>query len=249
MTISLASGGRSVLSLLIAITLGACAPGAVSPPAQVPLEAPADRWAAYRRAEALGQTVLRVDPGRSLIVITVRRGGTLARLGHDHVVASHTVEGLVAPESGQADLSFRLDQLIVDEPNLRVQAGLDTQPSSDAIDGTRSNMLSKVLDAGQFPDVFIHAIRTGTGAGTANVLGVALTLHGVTRKMNIPVDIENTAGPAGPAFMTVSGSFSIMQSDFGIVPFSVMKGAIAVRDQLDLRFRIVAAPGAGISAR
>lgn len=236
MTISLASGGRSALSLLTAIALGACAPGLVSPPVTAPLEAPADMWAAYRRAEALGQTVLQVDPGRSLIAITVRRGGTLARLGHDHVVASRTVEGFVATESGQADLSFRLDQLTVDEANLRAQAGMDTQPSDDAIDGTRRNMLTRALDARQFPYVHIHATRTGAG----NVLGVALTLHGVTRKMEIPIDIVNTAGPAGAAVMTVSGSVNIMQSDFGIVPFSVMNGAIAVQDQLDLRFRIVA---------
>ena len=34
-------------------------------------------------------------------------------------------------------------------------------------------------------------------AGSGNVLSVTLTLHGVTRQMEIPVDIENTSGPLG----------------------------------------------------
>jgi hypothetical protein len=33
---------------------------------------------------------------------------------------------------------------------------------------------------------------------------------------------------------------SFNQSDFGIVPFSVLGGALQVRDRLDLSFRIVA---------
>ena len=52
----------------------------------------------------------------SRIVIEVRRGGTLAQLGHDHVVVSHDVAGYVAPAEGRADLYVRLDRLVVDEP-------------------------------------------------------------------------------------------------------------------------------------
>ena len=47
----------------------------------------------YERAAAQGKPVYRIDPARSLVSITVRRGGSLARMGHDHVVASHAVQG------------------------------------------------------------------------------------------------------------------------------------------------------------
>lgn len=234
------------LAGLLAVLLSACAPGAPPPSAVAP--GPAAAPAApdtvdgyYRRAEAAGQTVLRIDPGRSLIAVVVRRGGRLARLGHDHLIASRTLEGFVAPEQGRADLRFRLDQLSVDEPELRAEAGLDTPLSDAAREGTRRNMLDKVLDAERFPDVLIHAAR----AAGADTLAVAITLHGVTRGMDIPVDIESRAGRAADATLSVSGSASLKQSDFGIAPFSVLGGALAVQDRLELRFKIVAAARPG----
>src|SRR5690348_7020862 len=41
----------------------------------------------YQRSAAQGQPIYRVDPTASLVVVEVRRAGSLARLGHDHVVA------------------------------------------------------------------------------------------------------------------------------------------------------------------
>lgn len=230
------------LAVLLAVLLSACAPGVPPPPvAPTPPQAQAAPDAVeayYRRAEAAGETVLRVDARRSLITIVVRRGGRLARLGHDHVIASRALEGFVVPAQGRADLRFRLDQLTIDEPELRAGAGLDTAVSDAAREGTRRNMLDKVLDAERFPDVLIHAARV---AG-ADTLAVAITLHGVTRNMDIPVEMEKPAGDAG---LSVSGTVSLKQSDFGIAPFSVLGGALAVQDQLELRFKIVAAPRPG----
>jgi hypothetical protein len=234
------------LAGLLSVLLAACAPGAPPPPPETPTaplaEAPADAVETYyRRAEAAGETVLRIDPHRSLITIVVRRGGRLARLGHDHVIASRTLDGFVAPAQGRADLRFRLDQLTIDEPQLRAGAGLDAPISDAAREGTRRNMLDKVLDAERFPEVRIHAAR----AAGADALKVAITLHGVTRDMDIPVEMEKRAGPAADAGLSVSGSASLKQSDFGIAPFSVLGGALAVEDRLELRFQIVAAARPG----
>ncbi|MGZ3238167.1 MAG: YceI family protein, partial [Burkholderiaceae bacterium] len=112
----------------------------------------------YRQAEAMGKTVMRISPDQSLLSIEVRRAGTLARLGHDHVVASHDISGYVAPDEGRADLILPLAKLTVDETNLRAEAGFNTQPTPEAIDGTRNNMLTKVLEADRFPFILIHAI-------------------------------------------------------------------------------------------
>jgi len=234
------------LAGLLAVLLAACAPGAPPPPSVTPtpptVQAPADAVETYyRRAEAAGETVLRIDPRRSLITIVVRRGGRLARLGHDHVIASRTLDGFVAPAQGRADLRFRLDQLSIDEPELRAGAGLDAPIADAAREGTRRNMLDKALDAEHFPEVRIHAAR----AAGADTLKVAITLHGVTRDMDIPVEMETRAGPAADAGLSVSGSASLLQSDFGIAPLSVLGGAMAVEDRLELRFKIVAATRPG----
>ncbi len=52
----------------------------------------------YQGLLAQGKPVFRVDPARSIVVIEVRRGGSFAHLGHDHVVASHDVAGHIAPD-------------------------------------------------------------------------------------------------------------------------------------------------------
>ncbi len=215
--------------------LGGCAtappplPPTPAPPSSVP-HAGTDNW--YQQAAAAGQQVLRIDAQQSLITITARRGGAFARMGHDHVVASRSVTGFVAPGVGRADFSFRLDQMSVDESALRTEAGLDTQPSAEDIAGTRKNMLTRVLEAERFPLVTLHAERL---PGAADTLRLAITLHGVTRSVDVPVLIERSQGT-----LTASGRLTILQSDFGITPMSIMGGALTVKDALELRFRIVA---------
>ena len=64
---------------------------------------------------------------------------------------------------------------------------------------------------------------------------MAITLHGVTRDYQIPVAIARDGGA-----ITVRGTVDLKQTDFGLVPFSVMGGAMAVEDRMELRFTIVA---------
>jgi len=186
----------------------------------------------YQQALKQGKSVFRVDPAESLVVIEVRRGGSLARLGHDHVVASHEVTGYVASDEGRADLYVALARLVVDEPALRKEAGFDTQPTESDIEGTRSNMLNHVLEAERFPFALIGVVGADAKQGKAT-LAVAITLHGVTRTLQVPAEIEADAGIIG-----VSGRLAFNQSDFGITPYSLLGGAIAVKDGLELRFRI-----------
>lgn len=47
----------------------------------------------YHQLAAQGTPVFRVDPAGSLVIMEVRRAGSLAQLGHDHVVVSHDVAG------------------------------------------------------------------------------------------------------------------------------------------------------------
>lgn len=171
-----------------------------------------------------------VDPAASLIAVTVRRGGLLARLGHDHVVAVRTLTGQVTPAVDRADLSFRLDGMTVDEPPLLRDAGIATQPSAQAVEGTRHNMLGLVLDAQRYPTVSLHVERLG-----GDRLQVDVTLHGVTRLLLLPAALQVDA-----AQVVASGSARLKQTDFGITPFMVGAGLLAVDDELEVHYRIVA---------
>jgi hypothetical protein len=185
---------------------------------------------AYRTAAASGTAVYAIDPDASLVAVTVRRGGLMARLGHDHVVASHTLTGYAAPGMGRADVSFRLDQLTIDEPQLLRGAGIGTSPSPEAVEGTRKNMLGPVLDAERYPVVTLHAELPADGR-----LRVAITLHGTTRRIDLPAAVR-----VDEKQVTASGTAHLKQTDFGITPFSVGAGLLAVQDELDVSFDIVA---------
>ena len=217
--------------LLACAALASCTP---LPPATAPASALATPAAMPTPAwQRQGVQLLHIAPDESLLTITVRRGGALARLGHDHVVASHTLQGVVAPALGRAQFRFRLDEMSVDEASLRQAAGLTTTPSADAIAGTRHNMLVRVLEAERYPWVSIEARRTGN----KQVFDADITLHGVTRTVQLPVRVEETADGRR---LQASGSLLLKQSDFGIVPFAVLGGAMAVQDQMELAFRITA---------
>lgn len=216
------------LILASALLTSACTPP-LFPEATVMQELP---LAYYRVAKAAGSNVLRIDSTLSLVNIIVRRDGALARLGHDHVVSSRHVIGYVDITGGRADLYVILDQLIVDEIALRLAAGLTTQPSANAITGTRRNMLDKVLDTKSFPHALISVKRKPADSQT---LSVSILLHGKMNNFEIPAQIQILAEG-----VEVSGHLTFNQTDFGITPFSILGGAIRVHDRLDLSFRIVA---------
>ncbi|NIF82209.1 YceI family protein [Comamonas sp. Tr-654] len=226
-----------VLMALVTLIAGCSQPGLEAVPPTSPQARPADFPAAfYEQAAASGQQVLKVDTSRSLVSITVRRAGALANLGHDHVIGSRQLQGYVAPRLGRADLYVALDSLSVDEPALRAAAGLDTQPSAADIEGTRANMLSKVLQTQLHPFASVQ-VRTTPDADGEVVLVLKLTVHGVTRGLSVPARIVKEQGA-----IRISGALSIDQSDFGITPFSILGGAIQVRDRLDLSFEVHADP-------
>lgn len=227
---------RRLSALCACLALAACSPLAGPPPAQ-PQASAAPAPAATARAapdwQASGARLLYLAPQESLLTITVRRGGALARLGHDHVIASRTLQGAVAPALGRAEFRFRLDEMSVDESGLRAAAGLTTTPSAEAIAGTRRNMLARVLDAERYPWVRIEARRDGG----AEVLDADITLHGVTRRVKVPAHITEAADGRS---LQASGTLRLKQSDFGIVPFAILGGAMAVQDEMELAFRITA---------
>lgn len=219
-------------TLAAAALLAGCTLPTVAPPAAArrePAEFPLDD---YRDLAAQGKPVYRVDAARSIVIIEVRRAGSMARLGHDHVVASHDVAGFVAPGQGRADLWLALDALVVDEPALRAAAGLTTEPSPDDIAGTRRNMLTRVLETDRYPHALISLRELGAG-GNPIRLSVRMTLHGVTRSYEAHASYDK-----GEQALAVSGTMAIDQSDFGIVPLSVLGGAIAVQDRLQIGYRI-----------
>ncbi len=178
-------------------------------------------------------TALQVDTHRSLVTLRVYRGGPLARMGHDHIIASHDVAGYVDMKTGHAELTVPLNGLTVDEPGLRTEAGWESEVAADAIAGTRHNMRFKVLQVDRFPVAKIRVTQRDFASPT---LEVSITLHGITHTELVQASI---AAPSDREAV-VTGHMTLNQSDFGITPLSVMGGALQVQNAVGVYFRIVA---------
>lgn len=183
----------------------------------------------------------RISSEQSMLHILVYRGGRLARLGHNHVITSTSISGEIwlhdALEQSGFDIEFPVNELIVDDAKARASEGADftTQVSDDARAGTKRNMLKpELLDGEHFPSIKLQAaVITGT-RDLANVTA-QITIKDQTREVMLPVQLkleQNT--------LHAKGEFDIRQTDFGIMPYSVMMGALQVLDQLKIKFELVA---------
>jgi polyisoprenoid-binding protein YceI len=91
-------------------------------------------------------------------------------------------------------------------------------------------MLGKVLRVDAHPYAYVALTGVRAAAGTFRV-EPAVTLNGVTRTVPADVTVETT-----PDGMRVTGRMTILQTDFGLVPYSLLAGALEVQDALAMRF-------------
>jgi polyisoprenoid-binding protein YceI len=225
-------------SLLLAVTLLASCGTRTAQEQSEPQELPAFPLETYLSAS--DAKVYKIIPQLSQADIVVRRGGTLARFGHDHVVSANQITGYVLfsqhkLQDSRADLRIDLQTLLVDDPLSREAFKLDTQPSQQDIEKTRFNMLSGVLQSEQWPVTHLSIKITG-GSSESLQASLGIYLHGIQH--NYPVTIQ-TEGLA-TELLTAKGNFSLKQSDFGIKPFSVLGGGLKVLDQVDISFKLQA---------
>jgi polyisoprenoid-binding protein YceI len=185
--------------------------------------------------------VYQVDAQATDLRIYVYRAGRLARLGHNHVISSKDVQGTVTLRRDLQETTVRLEipvaTLVVDDPGLREAAGpgFRSEPSESDIAATRRNMLSeRVLDAGPYPSIRVQAGVAG-GALPDLEMDANITIRDVTLRVRVPVKLESSANS-----VTANGELEIRQTDFGVTPFSVLGGALSVRDEVGIRYRVVA---------
>jgi polyisoprenoid-binding protein YceI len=189
----------------------------------------------------VGAAVYDVDAESSSISLRVYRAGPLARLGHNHVVTSTAEAGYVWTTGELSTSGFEVRVpvagLLVDEPAARAAAGPDFagEVPNDAREDTRRNMLRpEVLDVARYPEIVVAA-ESLAGTWEHPIVTARVTLRDQTRRVDVPLSIAR-----GPGTLSVRGGFRILQSDFGITPFSVGGGAIQVANGVDVEFTIVA---------
>lgn len=174
-----------------------------------------------------------LDSGKSKFIAHARAGGLLWFKGHDHYLAARDFSGdaEITPDS-IIPASLRL---VVKASSLE-ETGKDfTEPQKQIINKEVHDI---VLQPDQYPEIVLQstAVSLGRSSGGQYEIKIQgdLTLHGVTRRMNIPVRVTLNGND-----MRAVGSFNIDRGDFNVKATSAFHGLVSVRDTVTLEFDIV----------
>ena len=181
----------------------------------------------------------RIDASLSELRILVYRAGSLAGIGHNHVIINRSVSGFVqigdSLSASSLSMQVPVDAFEVDDAEARREEGADFPDDvpDDAKSGTRRNMLSgAVLNGAQFP---IITLKSTALTGTAGELtaDLALNIAGHVAAVSVPLTLQ-----ADAQHLWAVGSFELRQSAIGLVPYSLLHGALQVQDLMRLKFKI-----------
>ena len=175
----------------------------------------------------------------TLYLVTYKDPSTLgADYAHDHVVRAVGWSGTATwdlddPSTCSASITVPVDQLAVDEDEMRALAGLDgTLSSSDRAEIRDSMLASDQLDGDSYPEVTFELDGCSGATGPITLDG-ELGLHGRTRS----VTVDATVSASASEFLA-TGELDFLVSDFGIEPYSAYFGAVALLDEVTLVFSL-----------
>jgi len=220
-----------VIVLIIAlagVSVGKLARHESSPSRPAVPDAPAARF------NTLETQRFRLDATQSKFIAHAMAGGLFWFKGHDHLVA-------VREFSGEAQ--FTPEQLNPASLEITARSGSMVETSSVFTDQQKQiidkELREIVLQPDQFPEITFRSTQVEgrkSPSGDEYELKIAgnLTLHGVTRPINIPAKISVSGND-----LRAVGEFSIDRDDFNIKATSAFHGLVRVRETIKFNFDIV----------
>jgi polyisoprenoid-binding protein YceI len=186
-----------------------------------------------------------IDDKAGEVTLSVKKKGALKAFAHDHDMVAKVYTGSIVwvpTQVGSSSVSIEIDtnQIILLDPKMSDDDRADVQKRMRSAD---------VLDVAKFPKLSFTSVnveghaKDSSGRTPLTVVG-NLTLHGVTRLAKLEVLLEEKGTD-----VVVTGEHSIKQSFHGIEPYSTAFGAIAVEDDVTIKFKIVAHPDAKGNAK
>ena len=175
-----------------------------------------------------------LDPGASRMVIHVGKAGLFGFAGHEHEIGVGSLAGVVVADPEHiGDASV---ELTFDAASLRVTG--KGEPAIDVPKVQEAMLGPKCLNVTQFPAIRFASkaitVKHSNGASHEMEIRGDLILHGVTRQLTIPIEVE-----IANDHLTSRGRMVLRQKDFGITPISVA-GVVKVKNELVLEWLLVA---------
>jgi len=190
-------------------------------------------------APGKGLTELRIDPARSHLVAVSHRLDmfSIGRTDHTFAPTEWTVSlclDLQRPTATgfQAAVELKTDSLRVDAAEDRELAGVSGPADAAASAELRRRLLGpEGLDAARHPAIRWEASSMTQPAATNPVAEGTLALRGITRPLSA---VMTGIKPAADGEVSISGGFTLRQSDFGLPP-ETADGDDEIRVLFDLR--------------
>ena len=180
----------------------------------------------YRLLMAPSTGTYEIGPNNASLKVRTTKAGLGARLAHDLTLEAKAWSGSITFD--EADLAGSSVEVTVAATSLAVvdSAG-GVKPLSD---GDRReiarNINEKALLTDKYPHITFRSTSINGQSGTFTVKG-DLTITGTTRPINLAVTV------GGDGQVTVQAS--VVQTQFGIKPYSAMLGTLKISDEVEVR--------------
>jgi len=187
---------------------------------------------------AIGQSKARtytIVPSESSFWVFAGKSGLFSALAYDHEIGVKSFSGrVVVPEAGASGGALELD---VEAKSLAV---LDKKVSEEDRKKIFDAMHNEVLESAKhrkitFKSVSVDDVKQIGNESYSFTLNGDLTLHGVTKRIAVPVNATIT-----PQQLRATGKYPLKQTDYGIKPYSAAGGTIKVKNEVVVNFSIVA---------
>jgi polyisoprenoid-binding protein YceI len=172
-----------------------------------------------------------IGPATGPLTVHTRRGGFGAMAGHDLVIEVTRWSGTVRVDADRIGASTV--DVVVDATSLEVREGKGSPVPLLSINKSEiAKAIHKVLGTGKHPEIRFRSAAVLPTGGGFRVQG-DLTIAGVTRPAELTVSVHGDPGRPRGSVMT-----TVIQSDFGIKPYSAMLGALKVLDAVEIRAEV-----------
>lgn len=182
---------------------------------------------------------LEINTSASKVTVHVYKAGLLSAFGDNHTIAAPLATATLNTEKNFVELTFQVKDMKVEDPGSN-----DSKRQQ-----VESNMKGeKVLDGARFPEIKFVSTSVEQQGGTNYLVHGNLSLHGMTKPVNVPVSFKDGQDKDGQnkdgqdKTGHYSGTVKLKQTDFGITPITIAGGAVKVKDVIEIDFDIATTP-------
>jgi len=199
-----------------------------------PLPVQGQSRAPRRQAEKKSFSANEIDTQTSRVYIHVGATG----FGHEHAVLGRVKSGEIRLGASEkaGRIVFDMAGFVSGTTEARRYIGLKGASSPSTARQVTANMLGNhVLNVRRFPTAtFLIAsalpLKEPSASGLPQYrLNGTFTLHGVTRSLKLTVEAKDKDGK-----VRLRGGFPVLQTNYGITPYSKAFGAVGVADRLTI---------------